>query len=120
MAIKIDLGDMPEILREMATKQIPFVTSLTTNRGLSASRKTIHKVMDAGAIEGGPTPFTRKQLQMNFTNKRDLRGSLYFSKKAFYMKELIDGGVKKGKQGQNHPRTRQEETTIIQGLNRQG
>ena len=103
MAIRIDLGDMPDMLRDMATKQIPFVTSLTTNRALSATRKTIHKVMDAGEIEGGLTPFTRKQLQMNFTRKNDLRGSLYFSKKAFYMKELIDGGVKKGKEGRTIP-----------------
>lgn len=84
---EIKLDDLPDAFKRLVESQLPFVTSKALNQALSATRVTMHKVMDQGAIKGGPTQFTKRQLQMVFSEKRRLSGMLYFTDKAYYMKE---------------------------------
>jgi hypothetical protein len=100
---EIKLDDLPDAFKRLVESQLPFVTSKALNQALSATRVTMHKVMDQGAIKGGPTQFTKRQLQMVFSEKRRLSGMLYFTDKAYYMKELIDGGTRYGRNGRVIP-----------------
>lgn len=103
MRYKIDLSNLGPAMQRLARSQVPFATSKTANIALTATRKNLQKYMAAGAIQGGVTPFTKSRLIVGYTTKQNIQGSLFFSKEAFYMKELIFGGNKKGRDGRVIP-----------------
>ena len=97
MKYSIDLSKLGPMMRELARSQIPFAMSKASNIALTMTRKNMQAYMAGGAIKGGVTPFTKSRLLVEYTTKRNIQGGLFFSGEASYMKELIFGGNKKGR-----------------------
>lgn len=118
MPVKISLDKLPEAIRNLAESQIPFATSLTLNRAMQAGINGVKDAMDRGGIEGGPVRFTKQGMSYVATSKRDLRGAIYFKSDREYMREIIFGGTKQGRNGSRIPEPNKK--SKIKTVNKRG
>lgn len=96
--VEIQFNNLDRYVKRVCLEQYPFAASLTANKALTYSKS---KVIDAMAfdIKGGATRFTKQGLKIYPTSKGKLKGALVFKADRSYMRELMDGGVKKPRAG---------------------
>ena len=91
--IKVELSvDTLEDLLKPIIRQVPFVVSKAINDTLFGARKNQMMTMNKN-LDGGPTRWTRNSLLYRKATRSNLRGELYFSDRAPYMKTVVEGGT---------------------------
>lgn len=101
--VKVDFDDVT-LFTENIKRKAPFATSWAINKVIPRTTKYLKNRMNT-ELEGGAVGFTKSGLQYEKANYKSSNiktrsantGVIFFEKKRFYMKEVIDGGKKRAR-----------------------
>lgn len=94
ISVKSEVKAVQKSLKNLKQKDLPFAISKGINDTLFLVKRKINKDMDA-VFRGGATPFTKKGLLYQKSNKENLTGIMYLDSSQYkYLKYQMDGGVR--------------------------